>query len=176
MGFGSAVLLSLPLSSNSSFYTSLRVIRRYQTMSRHQNGEQPTIRGGPEATSPHIPIHQSSTNTNDNDHRLKPPVLGTVANAQSSGISLPQIAQVDDADGSAATPWKNRFQTLWHWKPKAARYDPDNPPEFTMWINILFGFVSCVLHINIECPTPNLTPSTRHHASPYPTCTTTKPS
>ncbi|KAK3338079.1 major facilitator superfamily domain-containing protein [Neurospora tetraspora] len=118
-------------------------------MSRHQNGEQPTIRGGPEATSPHIPIHQSSTNTNDNDHRLKPPVLGTVANAQSSGISLPQIAQVDDADGSAATPWKNRFQTLWHWKPKAARYDPDNPPEFTMWINILFGFASCFTVSNL---------------------------
>ncbi|EGO59607.1 hypothetical protein NEUTE1DRAFT_116577, partial [Neurospora tetrasperma FGSC 2508] len=71
-------------------------------MSRHQNGQQL------EATSTHIPIHRLSSregsltaNTNDNDPRLKeqegekPPVLDTHGDGQSSGISLPQFAQVD---------------------------------------------------------------------------------
>ncbi|ESA42997.1 MFS general substrate transporter [Neurospora crassa] len=129
-------------------------------MSRYQNGQQL------EATSTHIPIHHHSsregsltTNTNDNDPRLKkqegekPPVLDTHGDAQSSGISLPQFAQVDGVDESTSTldrfPWKSRLSTLWHWKPEAARYDPDNPPKFTIWMNILFGFASCFTVSNL---------------------------
>jgi hypothetical protein len=36
----------------------------------------------------------------------------------------------------------NLIRQIWEWKPKPARYDPKNPPEFTLFLNLLFGFVS----------------------------------
>ncbi|CCC11019.1 hypothetical protein SMACR_03725 [Sordaria macrospora] len=131
-------------------------------MSRHQDDAQPTIPEDSEVacTPAHIPIRQSpsegslTTNTNDNDHHSKESEKSPVLeDAQSSGISLPRVAQVDDVDESLATtdkaPWKTQLQTLWHWKPKAARYDPDNPPKFTIWMNMLFGFASCFTVSNL---------------------------
>src|SRR5688572_10376563 len=32
------------------------------------------------------------------------------------------------------------IRRLWNWKPKPARYDAENPPKFTIWLNMLFGF------------------------------------
>ncbi|SPO04234.1 related to dityrosine transporter [Cephalotrichum gorgonifer] len=37
-------------------------------------------------------------------------------------------------------PWALRILL---WTPKRCRYDPNNPPEFTMFLNILFGFAAC---------------------------------
>ena len=45
-----------------------------------------------------------------------------------------------DATGQTQK-WK-RIQRIWTYTPKPARYDPQNPPKFTIWINILFSFVS----------------------------------
>jgi hypothetical protein len=38
------------------------------------------------------------------------------------------------------------LQRLWKrltWSPKRCRWDPENPPKFSMGLNLLFGFVSC---------------------------------
>jgi len=29
------------------------------------------------------------------------------------------------------------------WTPKRCRWDPENPPKFTLALNLLFGFVGC---------------------------------
>lgn len=37
------------------------------------------------------------------------------------------------------------MKTLWRvvsWTPKRCRWDPENPPRFTLALNLLFGFVS----------------------------------
>ncbi|GAB1318641.1 hypothetical protein MFIFM68171_08851 [Madurella fahalii] len=59
--------------------------------------------------------------------------------------------------GSPNTNTANGLQTrewsvihrLWNWKPKPARYDPENPPRFTIWLNMLFGFASCFTVSNL---------------------------
>src|SRR5690349_3052528 len=47
---------------------------------------------------------------------------------------------VETADVSQQEKW-GTIRRAWRWKPKPARYDPKNPPKFTIWLNILFGFV-----------------------------------
>lgn len=37
---------------------------------------------------------------------------------------------------------RSALRRAWEWKPKPARYDPENPPKFTIWLNLLFAFVS----------------------------------
>ncbi len=64
----------------------------------------------------------------------------------------------------------------WKWIPKPARYDPDNPPKFTVWLNILFAFVShSPFFMSLQMFQQRLTRS-RHHAGRWPTSTITKPS
>ncbi|KAH8912071.1 MFS general substrate transporter [Coniochaeta sp. PMI_546] len=42
--------------------------------------------------------------------------------------------------GSDTTPVKaGAIRRIWHWKPSTTRYDPNNPPKFTVWLNILFA-------------------------------------
>ncbi|KAM7207202.1 Major facilitator superfamily domain containing protein [Naviculisporaceae sp. PSN 640] len=41
------------------------------------------------------------------------------------------------------------LQRAWNWIPPQARYDPENPPKFTVWLNILFGFAACFTVSNL---------------------------
>jgi hypothetical protein len=58
-------------------------------------------------------------------------------------------ASTSDSDGATNPPSQQNCTPtpiplhlrLWRWQPKPARFDPDNPPKFTVWLNILFGFV-----------------------------------
>jgi hypothetical protein len=51
------------------------------------------------------------------------------------------IENVEATRVHSSRQWKSIFRQAWNWKPKPARYDPDNPPKFTIWLNLLFGFV-----------------------------------
>lgn len=66
-------------------------------------------------------------------------LLASPTDTQSS-LSLPvaQVLQTTPENKS----WKDHVRQLWKWTPPPARYDPDNPPKFTVWINLLFAFVS----------------------------------
>ncbi|KAL1839919.1 hypothetical protein VTJ49DRAFT_1007 [Mycothermus thermophilus] len=60
---------------------------------------------------------------------------------------------VEGADVTETTPQSRRIRAslrrAWRWKPKPARYDVDNPPEFTIWLNILFAFAAGVTVANL---------------------------
>lgn len=71
---------------------------------------------------------------------------GTIT--RQGGERLPTTLPIEDAgrsvvtrDGPQAGKW-DAVRRLWNWKPRPARYDAENPPEFTIWLNMLFGFVS----------------------------------
>lgn len=41
--------------------------------------------------------------------------------------------------------WLSRAPAIRIWTPRRCRYDPDNPPEFTLGMNILFALVRIFL-------------------------------
>lgn len=46
-----------------------------------------------------------------------------------------------------------KFWTFITWTPKRCRWDPENPPKFSMALNLLFGFVSNYLnHFSFAIP------------------------
>jgi hypothetical protein len=53
-----------------------------------------------------------------------------------------------DPDQSVVSPethWASGFfgiRRALSWTPKTCRYDPENPPKFSIWLNLLFSFVS----------------------------------
>ena len=73
-----------------------------------------------------------------------------IANAGSDPKeSIPQIASERTSDAEATDPEadgvrrkRGATQHMWQWKPKSARYDPENPPKFTIYLNLLFAIVS----------------------------------
>jgi hypothetical protein len=57
---------------------------------------------------------------------------------------------------SASSRKKGVLQRLWKvltWSPKRCRWDPKNPPKFSMGLNLLFGFVSYSFHL-LQCVRP----------------------
>ncbi|KAK1759227.1 major facilitator superfamily domain-containing protein [Echria macrotheca] len=48
--------------------------------------------------------------------------------------------------------WKRLCKKTWNhplWTPPPARYDPLNPPKFTIWTNILYAFAACFTVSNL---------------------------
>ncbi|KAK0715584.1 major facilitator superfamily domain-containing protein [Lasiosphaeris hirsuta] len=68
------------------------------------------------------------------------------------------LASSDLEEGDVPTPnqqiatrgriWDTVYR-IWKWTPKPARYDPNNPPKFTVWMNILFAFAGCFTVSNL---------------------------
>ncbi|KAK3353243.1 major facilitator superfamily domain-containing protein [Lasiosphaeria hispida] len=68
------------------------------------------------------------------------------------------LASSDIEEGDAPTAnqqiaarsriWDTIYR-IWKWTPKPARYDPKNPPKFTVWMNILFAFAGCFTVSNL---------------------------
>ena len=64
--------------------------------------------------------------------------VNTVAKARTSPNELARVA-------SSQRKPRTVLETMHHylfWTPPNCRYDPENPPEFTMGLNFLFSFVS----------------------------------
>ncbi|KAK0627314.1 MFS general substrate transporter [Immersiella caudata] len=45
--------------------------------------------------------------------------------------------------------WRQRLHAAKTWTPPPARYDPSNPPKFTIWLNILFSYAACFTVSNL---------------------------
>jgi hypothetical protein len=75
------------------------------------------------------------------------------------GESIPPVLVPDatsDGDVLAVAPSEKSSKhkasfarRLYEWKPRPARYDSENPPKFTLFLNILFAFVSSLRN---SCP------------------------
>ena len=46
------------------------------------------------------------------------------------------------------TTWRNIYALL-SYTPKRCRYDPDHPPGFSLWLNLLFGFAATFTVANL---------------------------
>ncbi|KAK8859241.1 MFS general substrate transporter [Apiospora arundinis] len=66
--------------------------------------------------------------------------------------SQTQIGGGEDGATNKATIWT----ILDYWKPQRCRYDPKNPPQFTLATNILLGFAGTFTVANLYYPQPIL--------------------
>lgn len=98
-----------------------------------------------------LPSHQKpelkSTTTTTPDpetEKAKPfPSSGTDTPSLNSSHSSDIQNDPNISTTSPTSPPTSKWTKLWHWKPPPARYDPSNPPKFTIYLNVLFGFVRC---------------------------------
>jgi hypothetical protein len=94
-----------------------------------------------------IPLDQGSESNPGPGHGQRgkgTPQPENEADEKSASDNAPNINGIDDTavlSAPGSTKW-SPLRRAWEWKPKPARYDPDNPPKFTIWLNMLFGFVS----------------------------------
>ncbi|KAK3361115.1 major facilitator superfamily domain-containing protein [Lasiosphaeria ovina] len=88
-----------------------------------------------------LPLDAGESRTDDDS--------GLAEKTQTPSPSEPSQTSSDTEDAGAAAFLLPLYRRLWNWKPRPARYDPDNPPKFTVWMNILFGFASCFTVSNL---------------------------
>lgn len=83
--------------------------------------------------------------------------LGVAADADNHAsephTSSDEGVDVTEADGPRRGV--SLFSMIWDWKPKPAQYDPENPPKFSLALNLLFAFVG-ILGFS-QRPGPSLT-------------------
>lgn len=53
------------------------------------------------------------------------------------------------------SPWQKLLGIILY-TPRRCRYDPDNPPEFSTWLNVLFAFAGCFTVANLYYTHPIL--------------------
>jgi hypothetical protein len=117
-----------------------RYIYIYFRASMSNQAEQDPIRGslGSQSTDnaeSHASTHESSeSNIGDS--------LSSVATVAAAEDSKERVREVNLPQGNLRSKVRKRLQQAWHWKPKPARYDVDNPPDFSVSLNVLFAVVS----------------------------------
>ena len=96
--------------------------------------------GQSQKTGPEFPLGP------DNGHDGKgTPQSGSAAAQGFDKKNTQTLGHTDDMETAGLSQpgkWSAGLRRAWDWKPKPARYDPENPPKFTIWLNMLFGFVS----------------------------------
>ncbi|KAK4035036.1 major facilitator superfamily domain-containing protein [Parachaetomium inaequale] len=88
----------------------------------------------------------------DGNRSYGTPQSESTAAQESDKENTPTHGHTDDMETAGLSQpgkWSPSFQRAWNWKPKPARYDPENPPKFTIWLNMLFGFASCFTVSNL---------------------------
>jgi hypothetical protein len=66
-------------------------------------------------------------------------------NGEGSRVVLTESEDGDEKRRFVRLRQNNFARMVWNfvtWTPKRCRWDPESPPKFSMWLNLLFGFVS----------------------------------
>ncbi|KAK3985995.1 major facilitator superfamily domain-containing protein [Cladorrhinum sp. PSN332] len=92
----------------------------------------------PEESTPIMSPESSET-------KKEPPFPSTSTSSSHSEIQNVDTLTATTPSNSSSSRWTK----IWHWKPPPARYDPLNPPKFTIYLNMLFGFASCFTVSNL---------------------------
>ncbi|KAK4454468.1 major facilitator superfamily domain-containing protein [Podospora aff. communis PSN243] len=74
---------------------------------------------------------------------------GTGTSPTDSTLDTASSTSVETLTTSQHPKWRQLFNRAQAWTPAPARYDPSNPPKFTVWINILFAYASCFTVSNL---------------------------
>jgi hypothetical protein len=104
-----------------------------------------------------LEVAKSAGNAGLGENNTPVPVAG-----DTSDKDVQAIASADDLSKHKAKA--SSIRRVYEWKPKPARYDPENPPKFTLSLNILFAFVSSFLE-KLSIPTSDSSIDDHLHGS-----------
>ena len=82
-------------------------------------------------------------------HRDRPNEEGVIPSSTTSSDSLADISK------TRVSPWRKFLNTI-NYQPPWTRWDPENPPVFSMPMNILFGFAGAFTVANLYYSHPIL--------------------
>jgi hypothetical protein len=100
------------------------------------------------------PTDSAAESKPEHDHQTLPP-LSTSADHTSLA------SQANNEDNKSTTA-PTRFATFWRvldavtYTPKRCRWDPDEPPKFNIWLNLLFGAAGAFTVANLYYSHPIL--------------------
>jgi hypothetical protein len=105
-----------------------------------------------------------STNREEDDEKRADLDLGTVSASSSDGEEQPQTTTTEAENEASSSKigrgWRRLQQTPVYrfisWTPPRCRWDPAKPPEFSMALNVLFGFAGCFTVANLYYSHPIL--------------------
>ena len=88
----------------------------------------------------------------------KPPPSTTPASTNleaSHQTTCADDTSLEEKPTPQATTWQ-KFYNIASWTPPRCRYDPANPPKFSLALNLLFGFAACFTVANLYYTHPIL--------------------
>jgi hypothetical protein len=77
-------------------------------------------------------------------------------NEQESTISSPEESSPSKFSQTWRTIRQTRLYQFLSWTPPRCRWDPSKPPQFSMALNVLFGFAACFTVANLYYSHPIL--------------------
>lgn len=95
-----------------------------------------------------------------------------MAELQDEAVATPQVPPRPDSDGENSgetkrTSFGHRIVEILTWCPPRCRWDPANPPKFSMALNLLFGFSGAFTVANLYYNHPILNVLARDFHVPY---------
>ncbi|KAH6631480.1 major facilitator superfamily domain-containing protein [Chaetomium tenue] len=93
----------------------------------------------------------SNPGPDDGQHEKGTPQPRNKTDEKPGNHTTPTASAIEDtaAPDVPESTKRSALRRAWEWKPKPARYDPENPPKFTIWLNMLFSFAACFTVANL---------------------------
>lgn len=117
----------------------------------------------------------TTTKKEEDDTTRKQPDLGSSSNSRTTSSSptptttttipspfatIPPPSSKSPSQPNSSSPLQKLQQTRLYkflsWTPPRCRFDPDKPPQFSMALNVLFGFAGCFTVANLYYSHPIL--------------------
>lgn len=99
-------------------------------------------------TSPTGQINPVAENADNSNTIIRGP-------AEEANIAPENYNSTSKSSSSSLAIILRRILGILNWVPPSCRYDPENPREFTLALNLLFGFAGT---FTVFCPKPSISP------------------
>jgi hypothetical protein len=109
--------------------------------------------------APPLPTDSSTADeSKKSEHQTTPPPLSAGTSPDHTSLA----SQTNNDQDNKSTTGTGRFDTFWRildkitYTPKRCRWDPDEPPRFNIWLNLLFGAAGAFTVANLYYSHPIL--------------------
>lgn len=112
---------------------------------------------------PHVSTGGSVNSSINRDHGVKdekavqspPQISRSIHDSDDNSINPTKTSSTTTSSASKPSIWHQTYQTIF-WVPPNCRWNPSKPPEFSIFLNILFGFAGAFTVANLYYSHPIL--------------------